>query len=136
MLERNDYFKIFGIIVLIIGSTLALHSCGVFTTAATAPGRVVNNTLGTDNIIHSYEWFFDVKAEYDSRVAQVQSTQRVLVKEVDSKQLSMLHVELSAQQQSCRELANRYNAQSRKANKSIFKDNELPETLSATACES
>jgi hypothetical protein len=108
---------------------------GVFNNAATAPARVVNKTLETNNIIFNYERFFDVKANYDSRVSQIQEHKSLLADTTDAAEKTNLRIELSAMKQSCRELANGYNADSRKLNRGLFKDRNLPYELDVNSCE-
>ena len=112
-----------------------LHVMGVIGTAATAPGRVVNKTLGTENIIASYEWFYDVNAQYEARSGQIKGHAALAKAESDPKERSRLNIELGAMRQSCRDLVAKYSANSEKANKSIFKSRGLPETLPLNACE-
>jgi hypothetical protein len=114
---------------------MALHVLGVIGTAATAPGRVINKTLSTDNIITSYEWFHDSNAQFKSRVAQISSHKYLIKEETNPQEKSRLNIDLSAMKQSCRDLAVRYNANSQKMNKSIFKGDSLPETLNIQLCE-
>ena len=45
---------------------IAIGAYSTFSTVATAPSRVINKTLQTDNIIFNYERFFDVIAHYTS----------------------------------------------------------------------
>ena len=126
-----------GLFVLAAGFLLfgALHVLGVIGTAATAPGRVANKTLGTDNIISSYEWFYDTNAQFDSRRGQIKAHAALAKAEEDPKERSRLNIELAAMRQSCRDMATKYNANSEKANKSIFKSRGLPETLNINDCE-
>ena len=42
-----------------------------FSSLVTAPSRVINRTLNTDNIISSYEWYHDANAQINARVAQI-----------------------------------------------------------------
>lgn len=123
-----------GVAALIV-IPVGLNAIGVFNTVATAPGRVINKTLQTNNIIFNYERFFDVKANYDARVAQINEQKPLLDAEKDPAERSRLRIELSAMKQSCRELANGYNADAQKLNRSLFRDNKLPEQLDVTACE-
>jgi len=126
-----------GLFVLAAGFLLlgALHVLGVIGTAATAPGRVVNKTLGTDNIIASYEWFYDTNAQWDARRNQITAHAALVKQEADPKERSRLNVELAAMRQSCRDMATKYNANSAKANKSIFKSRGLPEAINLSDCE-
>jgi len=118
-------------ILFVLG--LTLHFLGVFTTVATAPGRVLTKTLGTDNIIQSYEWFYDVDAAYKARMGQVTEFTSLL-SEVDGGEATRVRIELGAMRQTCRDLATKYNANSEKMNKAIFKGWSLPETLSMENC--
>lgn len=122
-------------VAALIAIPVGLNAIGVFNTVATAPGRVINKTLQTDNIIFNYERFFDVNAQYTSRVAQINEYKPVLAGEADPAEKARLRTELSAMKQSCRELANGYNADAQKLNRSLFRDNKLPEQLDVTACE-
>lgn len=129
--------------VAIFGSIAALViltpvACSIINTTAsvtTAPGRVVQETFKTDNILSTYEGFFNQKASYDSRVAQIKSQSEILAAETDAAELRRLRMELSAMKQSCRELANQYNADASKNNDSLFQDNDLPSTLDVQPCE-
>jgi hypothetical protein len=112
--------------------------CSLISTAnsvTTAPGRVVQKTMQTDNVIQNYEAFFDVKAQYDARVAQITDHSGVLASETDAAEQRRLRMEVSAMRQSCRQLAARYNADAVKLNRAVFRSGNLPETLSAQACE-
>lgn len=114
---------------------LIAHAAGVVGTVASAPGRVVNKTLGTDNIITSYEWFYDTNAQITARKGQIRAHQKLAVDETDKREKSRLMLEMSAMQQSCRDMTTKYNANSQKANKSLFKSNSLPESFPDNACE-
>lgn len=124
----------FGAILAGLCIWMALHVAGVVGTAATAPGRVVTKTLETNNIIQNYEWFYDVNAQFEARKGQIKAHSKLLAT-ADAKEKSMLNIELGAMQQSCRDLATKYNANSQKMNTSVFKSNNLPSTLSTNECE-
>lgn len=107
---------------------------GVFGTVATAPGKVLTKTLDTDNIIQSYEWFYDMDAAYKARFNQVMQYKQMYQTETDKDEKYRIRTELAAMQQTCRDLATKYNANSEKMNKSIFKGWSLPEVLSQANC--
>jgi hypothetical protein len=136
---RGDFVSVmkWGLFVLAAGVLLfgALHVLGVIGTVATAPGRVLNRTLGTDNIVSSYEWFFDTNAQFDARRSQIKAHSALVKAEEDSRERSRLNIELGAMQQSCRDMATKYNANSEKMNKSVFKSRGLPESLQLNSCE-
>ena len=127
---------IVGVIVLLgIGTPVACSLLGTSAAVTTAPGRVVTRTLATDNILSTYEGFFNQKAAYDSRVAGIESQSALIAAETDKEELQRLRMELSAMKQVCRELANQYNADALKGNDSLFLDHRLPKTLDAVTCE-
>lgn len=126
---------ILGGIGLLIAVPVGLNMIGVFNTVATAPGRVINKTLETNNIIFNYERFFNVNANYQSRVAQIKEYRPLIDGETDPAEKARLRTELSAMKQSCRELANGYNADAGKLNRSLFRDRDLPEQLNVAVCE-
>lgn len=112
--------------------------CSVLNTTAavtTAPGRVVQKTLQTDNIIGSYAAFFNRKAAYDARLSQIEGHKVVISATQDPAELSRLRMELGAMRQSCRESALAYNADTLRADKALFQSNNLPASLSETACD-
>ena len=120
-----------GLIVLAVG----LNMAGTFTSVATAPGRVIQQTLETDNIINNYEWFFDYNANYEARMGQIREFESLLKDpDVTGSERNRLRIELAAQRQSCRSLATKYNANSEKMNTAIFKGWSLPETLQMESC--
>jgi hypothetical protein len=120
--------------VIFVGAVVvSIASVGV--KIITAPANVVSKTLDTSNIINKYEWYYDASAQYTARLAQVKAHAHILAEESDPKEKSRIRIELSGMQQSCRDLATKYNANSEKANQSIFKSSNLPSTLSVTACE-
>lgn len=122
-------------VVGLLAVPLAVGAYSTFTTVATAPSRVINKTLETDNIVFNYERFFDVSANFTSRAAQVKQYKGFLATETDQTEKVRLRTEMAAMQQSCRELATKYNADSQKMNRSLFKDKDLPYTLNIAECE-
>ena len=108
---------------------------GTLANVATAPAKVINKTVDADNIIQSYEWFFDVNAAFNARLSQVRQYSDFFNEESDPSEKRKLRIEMSAMQQTCRELAEKYNANSEKMNKSIFKGWDLPDTLNQFTCK-
>lgn len=102
---------------------------------ATAPSRVINKTLETNNIIHNYEWFYDVNASFTARANQVAQFKSLWQTEQDQEEKRHLRIEMAAMQQTCRQLAEQYNANSQKMNTSIFKGWSLPKSLNINTCE-
>lgn len=135
--------KIFGWVVLgFLGVSLAalvikvvLFPVGVAHKAVNSANGVISKTLDSNNVIASYEWFHDVNAQFNARMGQIKGHKKLIEVESDSKEKSRLNIELSSMRQSCRDMAARYNANSQKVNKNIFKGDSLPEMLSLNDCE-
>lgn len=128
--------------VLIIGgivllALMAIPFLGTLTNVVTAPARVANDALKTDNVRTSYERFYDVHQNFQARVNQVRQFSGFMTSAGDDKaEQSRLRMEMAAQQQSCRELAADYNADSSKLTIGTFKGWDLPQTLDPSLCES
>lgn len=137
------YIKWFGIAVLLVvgisaaalGLKAALFPVTVAHTALNSAAGIMTKTLNSDNVLHNYEWFYDVNASIESRVGQIRTHSKLASPETDSNERSKLNMELAAMQQSCRDLVTKYNANSQKANRSLFKSNGLPESFSISSCE-
>jgi hypothetical protein len=115
------------------GLVIVLGFLETATSIVSAPGRVIQETLKTNNIINNYEMFFDLNAGYERRVADIQS-QKLMLDGATGDELNRLKIELVGLQQTCRDLVTRYNAASEKENRSLFKANKLPEQLEITTC--
>ncbi len=135
MESPKGIFKWLVIIMVCLSALGAIGSVlGMFTSVATAPSRVITKTMQTENIIQSYEWFYDVNAAYDSRVSQIQTHRGIMGEETDKAERRHLRIELGAMEQTCRDLATKYNANSQKMNKQIFKGWTLPDILNMQSC--
>ena len=122
-------YSLLGIMALVI--VLGFMSTAV--SVISAPGRVLRETLGTQNIINNYEMFQDLNAGFQRRVADIQS-QRALLADSTGTEANRVRIELTGLQQTCRDLVARYNSASEKLNRSVFKSQNLPETLDLDAC--
>lgn len=135
-ITKGDVFKWsaigLGAMVLVWVITNFLSAAG---SVVSAPGRVLSKTMQTDNIIQSYEWFYDVNAGYDARLGQIKQFKAFYHEETDKGEKSRLRIDLASVQQTCRDLATKYNANSQKMNKSIFKGWTLPDVLKQSTCE-
>lgn len=77
---------------------------------------------------------YDVNAQYQARTAQIQSYAGEVKNASEGSERARLRTEVGAMQQSCRDLATQYNANSQKMNREIFKGWTLPETLDISTC--
>lgn len=119
----------------LFAAVMAFNVLNTASSVATAPGRVVQQTMQTDNIINNYEWFHQAHANYQSRLRQIVGHRHFYNAETNAAEKARLRMELSAMQQSCRELANTYNARATMTNRSIFMGREAPAELNPAACE-
>jgi len=134
------YFKLLGgfALLLIMGWGFSFVG-GTLSTAGkivSAPQRVLNKALETDNIVHKYEWFHDTYAAYNARLKQVIQFSDFYNNEEDKGEKRRLRMEMAAQSQSCRDTATKYNANSEKLNVGVFKGWSLPDKLNVEVCSS
>jgi hypothetical protein len=122
-------FKIvFGFGVAIVGG-IALISL------VTGPLGLLQKTFNADNIIHNYEWFHRSHTAFTARVNQIKGHKVLASENKDAAEASRIRIELVGMQQSCRELAAKYNAQSAMVNRSIFRGTSTPAELNPASCE-
>lgn len=122
-----------GVCLAIVGGGFFLLN--VVTQPMQTVGGVMNRTFDADNVIAKYEWFHDAHGQYQSRVNQIAASKRMFADEKDTAERSRLRIELVAQQQSCRDIVTRYNANATKTNVSIFQGREAPSSLNIQTCE-
>jgi hypothetical protein len=131
--EVSTILKVSGAVVLsFVGLAFVLRLGGM------GACGVADRTLDADNIIFNYEQFYDVSEKFKAKTHDL-DTHKDLVsiakEEGDKVELGRLRMELAALKSSCRSLASEYNADSQKLNRSIFKSNDLPHTLTLSDCE-
>lgn len=131
----SKFWYVAGALGLLIVLPVGCSLYSVYSSVTTAPARVINKTLQTNNILTNYELFHDESKQFEARLAQVSEQRGFLADEKDAAERSRLRMEMAAQQQSCRELAADYNANSLKLNRQLFKDRGLPPVLDASRCE-
>lgn len=115
--------------------TLASSLISVPFTAVHQGQRVVEKTLDADNVINNYEYFHDAYGNYMAKVSQAKQFKKLLAAETDHDEQSRLRIDLAAIQQSCRDLAQRYNSNADKSNRSIFMGRDVPSSLNPGECE-
>lgn len=129
--------KLKTVVYLTLGVFTGLLVLGVLTTTLSvisAPGRVIQETLKTNNIIENYEMFYDLKTGYERRVADI-GAHTGLVSDATGAEQNRLKIELAGLQQTCRDLVARYNSASQKMNQNLFKANDLPYELDINTCK-
>jgi hypothetical protein len=124
-----------GGILALVALVIALNMAGTFSSVATAPGRVIQRTLETDNIITNYEWFHQANGTFQTRTRQVAQFKGFLSSETNDAEKRRLRIEMAAVQQACRDLAQTYNARSTMTNRAIFRGQTAPVELDAQLCE-
>ena len=99
------------------------------------PAALVSKATDTTKMLQNYEWFYEAANNFNARSKQVVQYKTMLAEETDKAEKSRLRVDLAAVQQSCRELAAKYEAQSGKIHVGYLKSNSLPESLNTKECE-
>ena len=121
--QREYYWSLPRIMLGLTVASVLLGGVGYAINLASQPARIVSKTLDA------------VNANYASRLSQVKQFKGLFERETDSAERGRLRMEMAAMQQSCRDLANRYNADAAKLNRGLFRSKSLPETIEAGACE-
>lgn len=130
-----------GAILAVIIGVIALVLFVVLFFFGSALG-VAERTFDADNVIYSYEHFFDLKANADMYCNQIDQFQAELesMRESlpedraewsaeDRNDLRRQETELTGIKAQRYRIVEQYNAESDKANVSIFQDNDLPDQL-------
>lgn len=99
------------------------------------PARIISKTFDADNVITNYEWYHDANNQVIARVAQIKGHKRIIADNTDNGEKMRLRIELAAIQQSCRDLVGRYNANTTKINRDIFRGRSAPESINPSTCE-
>lgn len=126
---------LFGIGVALFVMRVVLAPVNLANNALTQAGRVVDKTIDADNVLHNYEWFYDTSRQIDARVQQIGVHAGLFRSESDAAERNRLRIELTTMQQSCRDMAAKYNANTAKANRAIFRGGDAPESIDLTTCE-
>lgn len=123
---------------LAVGALIVVGIAWSIVTVVTAPARtaagIINRTLDADNVLATYERFHDRWKGYQARLSQIRETSGYLTSETNQAEAVRLRVDLTAQRQSCREIASGYNADAAKTNRDIFRGREAPASLDMEAC--
>ena len=125
----SHLWKFFLGLLALVAIGWGLRACDILGGATVG---LAEKTFDADNITNNYEWYFDAHNEIQTKKPKIAQHQTYLEAETDRKEVNNLRMELAAMQNSCRELVAKYNANSQKANRSIFKDHDLPSQVSAT----
>ena len=121
-------------IALVIGLGVVGKVTGLIGAVIGAATGVISRTLEPDSIIATYEGFHDRWKAFESRRAQIASYAMIVDFATGSEKTTAM-IEQQAMMQSCRDIAARYNADSAKTNRVIFKGKEAPETLNMELCQ-
>lgn len=119
------------IVAAIVLLPTAIVSCNVLN----KPAALVAKATDTTKMLQNYEWFYEAANQHTARAGQIKSFKAILEQETDKAEKARLRVDLGGMQQSCRELAAKYEAQSGKIHVGYLKSNSLPESLNAKECE-
>lgn len=135
--EEWQTFKDICKVIVILSVVLFMFTCSYRTITAPMNSAVgvVEKTLDPNNVIHNYEWFFDVNEKIKARVSQIAAHTEIIKATKSEDELINLRIEQVGMKQSCRDLVAQYNANSAKANVVLFKSNSLPTVQDPIICE-
>lgn len=128
----------FGGLGLIAAALVFFMIAGAMGTAAnvlSTPGRVINDTVRTENVINSYNGFYKLRSSFDTKISSIKSYLASTAGETDAGQLRIIQSNVFAMRTVCMDLANTYNNNAEKLTSSFFKDGRLPQQLDPTECE-
>ena len=128
-------FKPWQIVLLIIFAPAIIWLWMVVNAPVTKTASLVDKATNTDKMLANYEWFNESATAFDARVKQIRVQRKMFDDETDKGERQRLRMELSAVQQTCRDLAARYAAKTNEIHVGYLKSKNLPETLSAEQCE-
>lgn len=138
-MNKDDWqaFKDVCKVIILMSVLLFMFTCSYRTITAPMNSAVgvVEKTLDPNNVIHSYEWFFDVNEKIKARVSQIAAHNEIIKSTTNQDELINLRIEQVGMKQSCREMIAQYNANSSKANVVLFKSNSLPTVQDPIICE-
>jgi hypothetical protein len=129
-----------GVVIFAILLFFGLWAFGVFGGAAMG---IIEDTFDKDNIVYNYEWFkktyeavqaLDIKienaqAQHDGFLEGLKDVPRKDWDFTCSNEDSRLRSIVTGLKNQREDVVAEYNAKSKMANRKIFKDNDLPETL-------
>lgn len=117
-----------------IGTVLMGVAAGVASTLL-FPTRIINRVLDPDRAISRYEFFHDAHNQIRARVAQIKGHRDLMKQTMREDEGIRLRIELAAMQQTCRDLAARYNADASKTHVDIFRGRTAPASIDTGVCE-
>lgn len=130
-----------GVALTAVGIPVACSVINTTASVTTAPGRVIQRTLTTDNIVSNYEWFKqqvqDVGA-MDRRLETQHSAMATFEKSAgprsdwtfeDRTEHARLNAIIAGLEGQRAAMVAEYNARTQMANRDLFRTNDLPETL-------
>jgi hypothetical protein len=134
--QRDYYWTLPRVVFALVALSVLAGSAGWAISIMSQPARIVSKTFDANNVINNYEWFYDARGNFEARIAQVKQFKSFLGDEMNDKnEKARTRIDMAAIQQSCRDLAQRYNVNAEKLNRGIFRSNNLPESLNAGECE-
>lgn len=133
--QGDFYWSLPRIFFAVFAALILFGVGGLVFSLLSQPARVISKTFDADNIINNYEWYHDANNQVIARVAQIKGHKGIIADNTDNGEKARLRIELSAIQQSCRDLAGRYNSNATKVNRSIFMGKTAPASLDPSICE-
>jgi len=136
-ISKGPLHAFFGILVIMIVIGLVLHFIGLLSQS----GKIVAKTVDADNVIYNYEYFKEAYQDVQATDLKIVNAQEAIDAFTvaagprsewdfsDKEEVARLNTVLLGLKNYRAEVAAKYNARSKMANRSIFKGGELPEEL-------
>jgi uncharacterized membrane protein len=124
------------LILSLVGCVLGLATGAIGTASkvASTPGKVIEKVTNVENVLNSYNQFFEVNNAYQSRLQDIKNYTDLLNNEKDEDQQRMYRQNITAMRSVCINMANKYNSSAINKTTSWFKDSNLPDSLNVDNC--
>ena len=134
MTKTKKGLIITGIIVLVVAFAVVIR---IIQTGA----DIIDKTMNADNVLYNYEWFKQQNQDFTALSIKIENSEKSVVtfKEEagarsdwtyeDKNEYSRLVSISDGLKYQIEDLVAKYNARSEMANRTLFKDNDLPEKL-------
>jgi hypothetical protein len=138
----GDHAKVFGIgvvwidaaIVAIGAISIGLWAFGVFTSDIKGAGGAIKQSNSTVNRVQKQEMFEQLVADYDGYVVKIGQLALIVATTSDATDKDLRTTELLGMTQVCVDVAQQFNAESRKYTSRDWKSAGLPPSLDSKGC--
>lgn len=95
---------------------------------------LIDKTTDADNVIFTYEHFFNLNAVIEAYPAQINNARQAAEASSDQSAKDRYIAVVLGLQNKCNEDVRQYNADAQKFNRALFLDNDLPNVIGTEYC--